>query len=108
VYAVASGTVVARGHELAVRSALGGLPSQIAWNVTRGVVLAVTAGATLGVGATLGLRQVLEQWLGATAAWQLPAIAVAVVLLGLAAAAGCWFPARAAMRADPVELLRQG
>jgi ABC-type lipoprotein release transport system permease subunit len=108
VYAVAAGTVAARSHELAVCSALGALPSQMAWNVTRGLVLAVTAGATLGVGATLGLRPLLEQWLGATAAWQLPAIGAAVLLLAMAAAAGCWFPVRAAMRTDPAELLRQG
>ena len=108
VYAVAAGTVAARSHELAVCSALGALPSQMAWKVTHGLVLAVKAGAALGVGAALGLRPLLEQWLGATAAWQLPAIAAAVVLLAIAAAAGCWFPARAAMRMDPAELLRQG
>jgi putative ABC transport system permease protein len=108
VYAVAAGTVAARSHELAVCSALGAQPSQIAWNVTRGLVLAVTAGATLGVGVMLALRPLLEQWLGAAAAWQMQAIGVAVVLLAMAAAAGCWFPARAAMRTDPVELLRRG
>lgn len=108
VYAVAAGTVAARNHELAVCSALGAPPSRMAWNVTRGLVLAVTAGTALGVGAALGLRPLLEQWLGATAAWQLPAIAAAVVLLAMASAAGCWFPARAAMRTDPAELLRRG
>ncbi|MGH8402058.1 MAG: ABC transporter permease, partial [Gammaproteobacteria bacterium] len=35
VYAVAAGTVAARGHELAVRSALGAHPGRLAWNVTR-------------------------------------------------------------------------
>jgi predicted permease len=108
VYAVAAGTVAARSNELAVCSALGALPSQMAWKVTRGLILAVTAGATLGVGGALGLRPLLEQWLGGTAAWQLLAIVAAVLLLAMAAAAGCWFPARAAMRTDPVELLRQG
>jgi ABC-type lipoprotein release transport system permease subunit len=108
VSSVARGTVAARSHELAVCSALGALPRQIAWNVTRGLVLAVMAGATLGVGAALALRPLLERWLGATSAWQLPSIAAAVLLLCLAAAAGCWFPARAAMRTDPVDLLRQG
>jgi putative ABC transport system permease protein len=108
VYAVAAGSVAARSHELAVRSALGALPSQMAWNVTRGLVLAVTAGATLGVGTALVLRPLLEQWMGPMAAWQGEAIAASVVLLAVAAAAGCWFPARAAMRTDPVELLRQG
>ena len=108
VYAVAVGTVAARSHELAVRSALGASPGNVVWNVTRGLVLAVLVGAGFGVAATLALRPLLEQWLGATGGWQVQAIAGAVVLLAVAAAAGCWFPARAAMRTDPVELLRQG
>jgi len=108
VYAVASGTVAARGHELAVRTALGALPGRLAWNVTRELVLAVTVGAGFGVAAALELRPLLEQWLGPTTDWQAEPIAVAVVLLGLAAAAGCYVPARAAVRADPAEVLRQG
>lgn len=108
VYAVAAGTVASRSHELAVCSALGALPGQMAWKVTRGLILAVMFGATLGAGVTFALRPLLQQWLGGTAAMQFEAIAAAVVLLALAAAAGCWFPARAAMRTDPVKLLRQG
>jgi putative ABC transport system permease protein len=108
VYAVAAGTVAARGHELAVRSALGGQPSQLAWNVTRELVLAVMVGAGFGVAAALEFRPLLEQWLGPTAVWQVEPIAAAVVLLGLAAAAGCYVPARAALRAYPAALLRQG
>jgi ABC-type antimicrobial peptide transport system permease subunit len=91
-----------------VCSALGALPGQMAWKVTRGLVLAVMFGATLGAGVTFALRPLLQQWLGGTATMQFEAIAAAVVLLALAAAAGCWFPARAAMRTDPVKLLRQG
>jgi len=108
VYAVAAGTVAARGHELAVCSALGASPGQMAWNVTRNLVLAVTAGATAGVGAALVLRPILERWLGAAGVWQAEAIGAAVVLLATAAAAGCWVPMRMAMRADPADLLRQG
>jgi hypothetical protein len=108
VYAVAAGNVAARSHELAVCSALGASPHNVAWNVTRGLVLAVLVGVGFGVAATLALRPLLNQWLGVTGIWQVQAIAAAVVLLALAAAAGCWFPARAAMRTDPVELLRQG
>ncbi len=108
VYAVAAGNVAARSHELAVRSALGALPRQMAWTITRNMLFAVTSGAMLGVGAALALRPLLEQWLGATPEWQLPAIVAAVLLLAMAAAAGCWFPARTAMRTDPAELLRQG
>ena len=108
VYAVAAATAAARRHELAVRSALGGPPSQLVWNVTREMVLAVMVGTGFGVAAARGLRPLLEQWLGPAAVWQVEPIAVAVVLLTLAAAAGCYFPARAATRANPAEVLREG
>jgi len=108
VYAVAAGTVAARRHELAVRSALGAPPSRLAWDVTREAVFTVVVGAGFGVAAALDLLPLLEQWLGPVAVWQAEPIAVAVVLLALAAAAGCYIPARAAVRANPAEVLRQG
>ncbi|HYL64412.1 MAG TPA: macrolide ABC transporter permease/ATP-binding protein MacB, partial [Candidatus Methylomirabilis sp.] len=74
----------------------------------RGLVLAVLVGAGLGVAVALDLRRLLEQWLGAMTGSQAEPIAVAVVLLALAAAVGCYFPARAATRANPAEVLRQG
>ena len=108
VYAVAAGTVAARRHELAVRSVLGALPTRLVWNVTRDLVLAVIAGAGFGVFVALELRPVLQHWLGPKAVWQAGPIAAAVVLLALAAAAGCYIPARAATRANLADLLRQG
>ncbi len=108
VYAVAAATVTARGHELAVRSALGALPGRLAWDATRELVLAVLVGAGMGVATALGLRPLLQHWLGPVAVWQAEPIAVAVALLALAAAAGCYLPARAAARANPAEVLRQG
>jgi predicted permease len=108
VYAVAAATVSARTHELAVRSALGAPPGRLAWNVTQELVLAVGLGSICGVAAALALRRLLEQWLGPLASSQAGPIAAAVVLLALAAAAGCYVPARAAARANPAEALRQG
>ncbi|MGA7176964.1 MAG: ABC transporter permease [Candidatus Acidiferrales bacterium] len=108
VYAVAAATVGARRHELAVRSVLGALPNRLVWNVTRDLVLAVVVGAGLGVAAALELRPLLAHWLGPVAVWQAEPIAVAIVLLTLAAVAGCYVPARAAVRTNPAEILRQG
>lgn len=108
IYAVAAGTVSARRHELAVRSALGASPSRLVWNLTRDLVLAVLVGAGLGVLVSLDLRPLLKQWLGPAAVWQAEPIAVAVVLLALAAAVGCYIPARAAARANPADILREG
>jgi putative ABC transport system permease protein len=108
VYAVAAATAAARRHELAVRSALGAPPNRLVWNVTRDLVLAVTVGAGFGVVAALDLHRLLKQWLGPAAVGQTEPILVAVVLLTLAAAAGCYFPAQSAVRANPAEVLRQG
>lgn len=108
VYAVAAGTVAARRHELAVRSALGAEPGRLVWHITRELVFAVMTGAGFGVAAAIGLRPLLEQWLGPHAVSQGEPIAFAVMLLALAAAVGCYAPARAATRANPVEVLREG
>jgi len=108
VYAVAAATVSARRQELAVRSALGALPNRLVWNLTRELLLAVIVGAGFGVIAAVALRPILAHWLGPAAIWQTEPIAAAVVLLALAGAAGCYFPTRAATRANLAELLRQG
>lgn len=108
VYAVAAATVSARRHELAVRSALGAPPGRLAWNVTQELVLAVGMGSVCGVAAAVALRRLLEQWLGPLASSQAVPIASAVVLLVLAAAIGCYVPARAASHANPADVLRQG
>jgi ABC-type antimicrobial peptide transport system permease subunit len=62
----------------------------------------------LGIAAALDLRSVLQHWLGPKAVWQVEPIAAAIALLLLAAAAGCYFPARAATRANPADVLREG
>ncbi len=90
-YAVASATVAARRHELAVRSALGARAGRLAWNVTRELVLAAVSGAALGVASAAWLQPVLEQWLGPLAHGTMQPIGFAIVLLALAAATGCYF-----------------
>jgi len=107
VYAVAAGTVTARRHELAVRSALGAMPDDLVWSVMKEQFIAVTAGITVGVIAAMGFHRVLEQWLGPKAVWQSGPIVLAIVSLGVAAVLGCYGPARAAARANPLEVLRQ-
>jgi putative ABC transport system permease protein len=108
VYAVAAATASARRHELAVRATLGALPGRLVWNLTRDLVLAVIVGAALGVAVSLELRPVLAHWLGSIVVWEAEPIIAAVLLMALAAAAGCYFPARSAARANPADVLRQG
>lgn len=107
VYALAAASVAARTRELAVRSALGASARRLAWNVTGELVLSVLAGAAVGVVAVLELQPLLNRLIGTAAGWQAQPIAAAVALLALAAAAGCYLPARAAMKANPIDVLRQ-
>jgi predicted permease len=107
VYAFAAGTVTERTHDLAVRSALGASQGRLIWNVTGELVLSVLAGSVCGVAAVFELQPLLGRLIGTTGEWQTQPIVIAVLLLALAAAAGCYFPARAAIRANPIEALRQ-
>ena len=70
--------------------------------------LGLTAlGVVIGVGAALVLGRVLAGMLfGVTASDPVTLVGVASVLL-LAAAAGCWLPARRASRLDPMNALRE-
>ena len=108
VYAVAAATTSARRHEFAVRSVLGAPRGRLIWNATRDLVLAVAVGSALGIAAALELWPVLEQWLGSAAIWHTGPIALAVLVLMTAAAAGCYLPARAAVRINPADVLRLG
>ena len=108
VYAVAAGTVAARRHELAVRSALGADAGMLAWNVARDVVAAVVLGSAIGLAVTLELQPLMKRWLGPTASWKIEPIAAAFLLLALAAILGGYFPARSATQGNPAEVLRQG
>ncbi|MGH9476623.1 MAG: ABC transporter permease [Terriglobales bacterium] len=108
VYAAATATVAARRHELAVRAVMGAAPRHLAWTVTRALVLAVLGGGAAGAVGALALEPLLAHWLGPAAVWRFEPIVVAIALLALSTAAGCYFPARAATRANPAGILRQG
>ena len=105
VYAVSAQTMAMRRRELAIRLALGSEPSALLRLVLGGALRPVALGVVLGlVGALLAGRSVsglLYRVNGGDPAVLLGAAAV----LGLAALAAVWFPARRAARADPLAAL---
>lgn len=107
VYAVTAAMVTMRGHELAVRSALGASGLKLAWEASRNSVLAVLAGAVLGIAAFSVVRPVLAHWLDVASVGVTEPVLTAVGLLALVAAAASFFPARTAARANPADALRQ-
>jgi hypothetical protein len=98
--------VVERRRDLAIRSAMGATPRQLMrLVVVQGLRLAAI-GAVVGVAAAAGAGRALGSVLFGVSPYDpatYAAIAAGALLLALAA---CYLPARRAMAANPVELLR--
>jgi putative ABC transport system permease protein len=106
VYSVISYTVSRQTQEIGIRMALGaGRGDVIAMVLRMGLWLMLT-GLAVGLLAAFAVNKVLAaQLFGVTARDPMTYAAVCVVVL-LAGAAACWFPARRATRIDPLVALR--
>ena len=95
-----------RTREIGVRLALGATRSEVFRQILgRGLTLA-GIGAVIGVGAAMGLSQVMETLLFSVSRRD-PVTFIAVpVALVIVAGLACYLPARRAMRVDPVVALR--
>jgi putative ABC transport system permease protein len=107
VYAVISYSVAQRVREMGIRQALGASPGVIRSLVLReGMTLAAT-GVAAGVLAALALTRYLSTLLYTVKPTDPVVFAAVSALPVLAAAAGCWFPARLATTVDPATVLRE-
>ncbi len=106
IYGVISYTVSQRRREIGIRLALGAQGTAVMSMVLKqGASLAVT-GVCIGLLAAFGLARLMASLLfGVTAHDPLTYVAVAAVLLVVALFA-CYFPARRAMKVDPMVALR--
>jgi putative ABC transport system permease protein len=95
-----------RTREIGVRLALGATRGEVFRQILgRGMTLA-GIGAAIGVGAAMGLSQVMETLLFSVSRRD-PVTFIAVpVALVMVAVVACYLPARRAMRVDPVVALR--
>lgn len=99
-------------RQLAVVAAAGGAPSDLRRAVLSGGLVVGAAASVIGIGLGLALITIGTRVANATMTegylplvlptWELPAMALVAVVLGLAAA---WMPARAAARGDVVAAL---
>ena len=106
IYGVISYMVVERTHEIGVRLALGAEPGDVMRIVLRqGVGLAMT-GASIGLAGALVVSRVMAGVLVGVSPVDLLTLAVATAALTAAALAGCYLPARRAVRSDPILTLR--
>lgn len=107
-YAVMGNTVTQRTRELGVRMALGAQPRAVVRLVVRQGMTLVGAGVVVGAVGALGLTRALSTLLpgqiDATDAWTILAVALVLVVVGLAAT---YIPARRATRIDPMVALRR-
>ncbi len=105
-FAVLSQTVTARHREIGIRMALGGDPGRVLRRVVGDGMKLSAAGLAIGVLAGLAGGRVLRGLLYQVGPAD-PLVFVAVAaLLGAAALAASWVPARRAAAVDPMEALR--
>src|SRR5690348_2697862 len=106
IYGVISYIVGQRTHEIGIRLALGAHPSDVLRLILgQGTKLALI-GVAIGMAAALALTSLMTKIIfGVSAHDPLTFIGVAIVLIAVVLAA-CYFPARRAMRTDPMVALR--
>lgn len=105
-YGLVAYAVARRTHEIGIRMALGAQQSQVLWLTAKLGLMPTLAGVVIGVGLALGATRYLRSLLFGvqpTDAWTFLVVAT---LLAIVASAACVFPARRAMKVDPMVALR--
>ena len=106
IYGVLAFSVSKRAHEIGIRMALGARSTDVARMVIGQAMRVVGIGIFVGgLGARL-LGRFLQNMPFEVRALDLPTFAGVVIVLGLAAWAASYLPARRAMRVDPMVALR--
>jgi len=106
VYGVTAYSVALRRHEFGVRQALGARAAEVVRLVLREGIGLATLGAAAGlVGAAIAAVALRAQLFGISPADPI-SYALALAVIGAAAVAACWIPARRATAISPIESLR--
>lgn len=96
-----------RTKEIGIRIALGARPAHVIGSVLWQFWRPVSAGLVVGVGGAAALSQLLRRVLFGVSHLDPLAYAAAIGLFVLTAALAAWWPARRALRVDPITALRQ-
>ncbi|HYL64079.1 MAG TPA: FtsX-like permease family protein, partial [Candidatus Methylomirabilis sp.] len=105
-YGLLAYEVARRTREIGIRLALGAQRSNVVRLVVRQALTLMVVGATIGIGASLGVTRFMASMLfGVSPNDPVTIVGVTILLAGVALAA-CYIPARRAMRVDPMVALR--
>jgi putative ABC transport system permease protein len=105
IYGVTSYMVNERTQEIGLRIALGAQRRDVMRMVMRQGVRLAIAGAVLGMGGALLVSRAMAGLLIGVNGTDPLILSAAVLLLTAVAIAGCWIPARRAVRIDPISAL---
>ncbi|HKF53227.1 MAG TPA: ABC transporter permease [Candidatus Acidoferrales bacterium] len=99
-------SVIQRTHEIGIRVALGAQPRDVLKLVLGGSMLWTLGGVVVGIAGAIGLTRLLGNLLYGVQPTDPVILGATAVLLIAVAFAACYFPARRAMRVDPMVALR--
>ncbi|MGI9073308.1 MAG: ADOP family duplicated permease [Bryobacteraceae bacterium] len=106
-FALMAYAVSRRTREIGIRMALGAQPVQVLSSVLRRTLVLCAAGISIGTIITLAASRLLSAVLYGVSPRDPVTYCVAVLLMITVALLACWYPARRAIRVDPVRALRE-
>jgi ABC-type antimicrobial peptide transport system permease subunit len=106
IYGVTSFVVEQRRREIGIRKAVGARDSSIATLILRTGMTPVAVGMGIGAVGALATSRLISGLLYGVGPMDWPTYAGVVCVLGTAAVAALWYPARRAARLDPVASMR--
>ncbi len=105
VYSVVSYSVAQRTHEIAIRAAIGAQRHHVFKMIVGHALKLVLVGVALGIGMALAVTRLLSNQLFGVTATDPPIFIVVPLLLVVVAILASFFPARRAMKVDPIAAL---
>jgi predicted permease len=107
IYGVLAYLVVLRSREIGIRVALGSTAAGVLRLVLREGMVLAGFGLALGLGGALAMRRAIQNEIYGVKPFDPLVLASAIGVLALVTLAACAWPARRAMRVDPVVVLNQ-